>query len=762
MIERVIDLIFARKRSLLVLILTLMAVSVFGATQIRVEDGARDIFVSSFPEYASFAEHRTEFPQADTEIVVVVTSPQAFDRAQLEILQNLVFDGQLIEGVEFAHSIFSIQEYNSELGSFQSVIEGDLAVYPDVSVPLDQAEGSPWKIVSMINPERNEAIIVFSVEEHRVDQNSVGPILGEFNDLFAEIPPDARLEISMTGTLPILNLIVERIIAEQALLNGIGGALGALMSLILFRSLVVGLLTGIAPIGAVLLTLGAMGWLGLEMNVLTNSISILILVITMANCIHMTFELRSNASRGIGRDESIRLMMRAIASPCILTGLTTMIAMAGLAYSDSELIQVFSLAAITGLIMSLFAAIVIHPIVFMIAWRSRMVERELTRQVQPQQFWGDRFGQVTRWLLDRKYRVVTLSVVISALLLAAFLPVQTTHRFNEYLYDDDPIVLALKRAEAISSPTQSLDIVLQHADPNQPLISEPNLDALGRAHEGIEAKFPDTQVYSLYSLRRILRETGEPSDVNDIEALLNELPGRTRTELLGLTEDSFKLSFRVADQPSSSIRQLIVRIESQLETADLGQLSAKPVTGLTAMAATSSDKMIKELTISFLIAAFACPLLIGLWFRQWRYGFAAILPNVIPVLVVGAWLMISGWKLQFIGAIALSIAFGVAVDDTIHVINRFNINRRKKVGAFTFADLSDVMRHVAPALVTTTLVLSLGISSAFFSQMPTVLFFGAMCIVIFTLALLADLFMLLPMLAVAEGRRLLGESQAVP
>jgi len=72
------------------------------------------------------------------------------------------------------------------------------------------------------------------------------------------------------------------------------------------------------------------------------------------------------------------------------------------------------------------------------------------------------------------------------------------------------------------------------------------------------------------------------------------------------------------------------------------------------------------------------------------------------------------------------------------------------------------MRHVAPALVTTTLVLSLGISSAFFSQMPTVLFFGAMCIVIFTLALLADLFMLLPMLAVAEGRRLLGESQAVP
>lgn len=754
MIERLAGLICGRRKSLAVLVLGLLGLSLAGATQIRVEDGARDIFVSSFEEYARFIEHKAEYPQTDTEIVVLVSSDQPFDREQLTLLQDLVFDGQLIDGVDFAHSIFSMQEYDPAARTFQTVIDGDLSSYDNVSAAIDEVERSPWTLVPMINSDRTETILVYAVEEQRVDDKQVQPIIDEFRELFAQVPPEAGLEFQMTGTLPILNLIVNRIIGEQGLLNGLGGLLGLITSLFLFRSLVVGLLTGIAPVFAVLLTLGAMGWLGLEMNVLTNSISILILVITMANCIHMTFELRKNARRGADRDESVREMMRAIASPCLLTGLTTMIAMAGLSYSDSELIRVFSFAAVVGLCMSLFAAIIVHPLVFVIAWRFERVERALRRQVLPQKYWSDLFGRLTAWLLERKWIVAGLSAAGTVLLLAAFLPVQTTHRFNEYLHDDDPIVLALQHAETISSPTQSLDIVLRQAGPDDALISPSNLDVLKMVHEDLEAAFPDNPIYSLHSLRRILQESGEPAGAEDVAAILEQLPERAQAELVGRQGESFKLSFRVMDQPAERVREQMDGINARLARLDTGQLSVEPITGLTALAAVLSDTMIKELTISFLIAAFACPLLIGLWFRQWRFGIAAVLPNVIPVLVVGAWLMISGWQLQFIGAIALSIAFGVAVDDTIHVLNRFNINRREKGSPFTFADLPGVMKHVAPALMTTTLVLSVGISSAFLSQMPTVMFFGGLCMAIFVLALLADLLILLPMLAVLERSEL--------
>ncbi|MEP2990111.1 MAG: MMPL family transporter [Parasphingorhabdus sp.] len=753
MIDRVNNLLLGRKKSFALLVLVLAILSVLGATQIRFDDGARDIFASTYPEYIQFTEHKAEFPQADTEIVIVARSERPFDQRQLEGLRDLVFDGQLVDGIEFAHSIFSVQKYDSASGEFQNLIADDLSSYPNMSVPLNRIAQSDWQILPLVNPEQNEMVIVYSVEEDRVDEKNVQPILDELGLLLAETAEDSGLELRMTGTLPILNLIVSRIISEQALLNAIGGILGALVSLLLFRSLAVGLLNGIAPIFAVLLTLGAMGWFGLEMNVITNSISILILVITMANCIHMTFELRKNAAAGKGRDESVRAMMRAIAAPCMLTGLTTMIAMAGLFYSGSALIEMFAVAAIVGLILSMFSAIVVHPLVFAVGWRLGWIEKALTKPLQPKDHDNLGFARTTQWLIGRKYPVVILSGLFAVLLLAAFLPVESTHRFNEYLYDDEPIILSLKRAESISSPSQSLDIVLRQSLENQPLMSNVNFETLGKVHQELEKAYPDNHIYSLHSLRRILLNSGEPADPDSIEILLDTLPDRMKAELIGLSESAFKLSFRVEDQPSPNIRQLTSAIEAQLKSTDTGHLTAEPITGLTALSAHLSDQMIKELTISFLIAAFACPLLIGLWFREWRYGLAAVLPNVIPVLVVGAWLMASGWKLQFTGAIALSIAFGVAVDDTIHVLNRLHINRRKKGGAFSMSDLSGVMQHVAPALITTTLVLSVGLSSAFFSEMPTVLYFGSICIAIFLLALLADLLMLLPMIAVLETSR---------
>lgn len=770
LIERMTALTLKRKLFMLLFVMFLTIVAAVGASKIKVDDGARDIFASSYPEYARFSQHRTEFPQADTEIVVVARSEEPFDQAQLEGLRDLVFDGQLIDGVEFAHSVFSVQERaplpadqiapDSDLDPqavhFQTVIKDDLSSYSSASEALNQAESSDWKILSMVNEQHTQALIIFSVSDDRVENKTVQPILDEFNALIRDTSSQHNLKIEITGTLPILNLIVNQIIEEQALLNGVGAILGALVSLIMFRSLVVGILNGAAPIIAVLLTLGAMGWLGLEMNVITNSISILVLVMTMANCIHMTFELRKHAGRGTGRDESIRSMMAGIAPACTLTGLTTIIAMAGLYYSDSVLIKGFSIAAVIGLLMSIFATLFVHPLVFAITWRFSAVQRALTRPFQPQENLARSFNTATLWLLRRKTSVAAISLVLTALLLNGFLPVQTTHRFNEYLYDDAPIVQSLKRAEAISSPTQSLDIVLLQSESDTPLLSQANLDALEQVHEGLEAAFPNTHINSLHVLREILRNSDEPYGSQGIADLLDELPERMRSELIGFNEDGFKISLRIEDQPSSQVRMIITDIEAILAKSDLDKsgLRAEPITGLTAMAAILSDQMIKELTISFLIAAFACPLLIGLWYREWRYGLAAVLPNVIPVLAVGAFLMYSGINLQFIGAIALSIAFGIAVDDTVHVLNRLDITRREKAGALTLERLAGVMQYVAPALITTTVVLSVGISAVFISQMPTVLFFGAMCVAIFILALLTDLFMLLPVLAVLERRKI--------
>ncbi|MEO9599365.1 MMPL family transporter [Parasphingorhabdus sp.] len=719
----------------------------YAATQIQYRDGTRNVFVSSASEYAQYQRHVESFPQSDTDILIFVRSPAPFNHAQLRTLRDFVLEGQLIEGVEIAVSIFSQQDFDRETGEYKTLITDDLSSYKDIAHPMRAARDTDLKLVPLINESLNETVILFSVEDRMTDLDNAAPLIAELNELMEIASIQGNMSLATTGLLPMRHRIVSNLASEQIFISAVGGVLGSLVTLIMFRSILIGALNGVAPTFALLFTLGSFGIFGFEMNVISNTVTVLILVLAMADCIHMTHELRKNAAAGMGKREAIGSMIRSMGPPCILTSLTTIIALASLLYSESEMIRGFSIAGILGMLIALFCVIIIHPLVYALAWDFAAVKKAMTKKAQPQTKLADGFGRMTKWLATRKYAVVAGSVILCSILLALFLPVQTTHKFSEYLHKDDVMLQTLGQVEKIAGPAQSLDIVLQKTDDGM-LLSEQKLKALAKAHNMLETKFPNRTIISLTSFQRLLLKNNPDATVSDVNKILQQLPARARDDLIGRNRDGFKILILVHDNPSSQTNALTAEINKEMANLNLAGLRVEPVTGLAALAAIQSDRMIKELTISFLIAAFACSVLIAFWFRQWRYGVAAIIPNILPILMVGAWLMLSGWTLQFTSALALSIAFGVAVDDSIHVLNRLQIKRINHPKSFTVHDLHHIMQHVAPALITTTLVLSVGLVATLFSIMPTVAYFGALCILIFILALGADVFFLLPMIAV--------------
>ncbi len=746
-LQHLVVFILARSKWLAMLLVIMSLGATYAATKIQYRDGARDIFVSSSLEFAQYQRHVNDFPQSDTDILIFAKSHTHFNQLQLELLRDFVFNGQLIDGVDIAVSIFSQQVFDRDTGAYKTLIAEDLSSYSDIKQPMRDVRDANLKLTPLINENLNEIVILFSIEDRMSDLDNVSPLIAELEELMESTSVQGNMSLEMTGLPPMSHRIASNLASEQILVSMVGGVLGSLVTLLLFRSILIGALNGVAPTLALLFTLGSFGLLGFEMNVISNTVTILILVLAMADCVHMTHELRKNAAAGMGKHEAIGSMMRSLGPPTILTSLTTIIALASLFYSESEMIRGFSIAGIAGMLIALFSVIVIHPLVYALAWDFGPVQKAMTNKTQLQTGWAHKFGRVTKWLVVRKYAVVAGSAIVSIVLLTQFLPIQTTHQFSEYLHENDPMLVALGQAEEIVGPSQSLDIILRK-NGEKTIISEKYLSTLEKIHAALETKFSDQTVVSAINLQRLIRQNNPGATISDLSNVLEQLPARGRDELVGRNGDGFKVSVMISDSPSGQTEALVTQINQSVSELDLGELKAEPVTSLAALAATQSDRMIRELTISFLIAAFACPLLIALWFRQWRYGVAAVLPNILPILVVGAWLMFSGWKLEFTSALALSIAFGVAVDDTIHVLNRLQIKRANYPRSFTVQDLPQIMRHVAPALITTTLVLSVGLIATLFSVMPTVTYFGVLCIVIFILALAADVMILLPMIAV--------------
>src|SRR5690606_10569630 len=93
------------------------------------------------------------------------------------------------------------------------------------------------------------------------------------------------------------------------------------------------------------------------------------------------------------------------------------------------------------------------------------------------------------------------------------------------------------------------------------------------------------------------------------------------------------------------------------------------------------------------------------------------------------------------------VAFGIAVDNTIHLIHRF----RLEGGALAVDDaLLGTARKVGPVLIAATAVLSLGMSVTQLSDLPMVRLFGMLSIVVLCTSLVATLAILPALVSLAS------------
>ena len=89
-------------------------------------------------------------------------------------------------------------------------------------------------------------------------------------------------------------------------------------------------------------------------------------------------------------------------------------------------------------------------------------------------------------------------------------------------------------------------------------------------------------------------------------------------------------------------------------------------------------------------------------------------------------------------AISLTIAFGIAVDDTIHLINRTH-RLRAETGAPWHDCVAQAVHQVIPAIVATTIILFIGFSVSALSALPSIALFGMLAAGATLIACVADI-----------------------
>jgi hypothetical protein len=164
------------------------------------------------------------------------------------------------------------------------------------------------------------------------------------------------------------------------------------------------------------------------------------------------------------------------------------------------------------------------------------------------------------------------------------------------------------------------------------------------------------------------------------------------------------------------------------------------VTGLGMALSVSSHLLtagqIKSLSITMI-------LIFGMMFALFlssKVGLIAIVPNVFPIIVNFG---IMGWfgvELSMVTSLIASIAIGLAVDDTIHYLFRYN--REFKTDLDEKRAIKNTLIHVGRPITFTTVTICVGFSILLFSSFKPTAIFGVMMVITLLSALVGDLILL--------------------
>lgn len=503
-----------------------------------------------------------------------------------------------------------------------------------------------------------------------------------------------------------------------------------------FRSALVVVL-GAMSIGVSLLVMWAVGGMaGISLNMVSAIAPPVVVAFGIMFSIHMVSEwLRHDVGEDVAR---ARRAVGGVALPLLLNGLTTSIGLAALALSPLQAVKEFSLLAVTG-VLSLTLLSVSYLPALLLLMGSHIGQRKLPGEALAAAAARALANFAVRW---RVPVVLTAALVLLLGLLAA----QRIEPGSSYIANfsqDAPVRVDYERVNHDLGGAVAIDVYLEA--PLDHVLLEPEIATAvddfvrwARTQPEVGAAVSYADHLKVLNAAMQPEAEGEPSYPASLRLARQLLSFGGRDAVRGLIDDrqrSAVVRLRIRDDHSARVTALAERMQQQLRA--LPPAVRAEVVGAPVRAAETVGRIVDRQWVSVAAALGAIALVLYGLFMSARAAMVAMLPNLVPVGVYFGLLGVSGIGLNPATSLVACLVIGVAVDDTIHFLARFNAEARARGSereAVGYA-LGSILRPVT----LTTAALCLSFTAFLLSPLASHAEFGVLAALALLLAWLTDI-----------------------
>src|SRR5919205_22324 len=206
------------------------------------------------------------------------------------------------------------------------------------------------------------ALVVVALDPEVVASRRLGEVVGEIRSTVAETLGALPLKAELSG-VPVMQLEIRNAVERDRLIyNAVGFAAGCLIAIVFFQRVSFMVMAAAPTLIAILLALGALGWLDFRLNMFLNVMTPLIMVISFADSMQLTFAVRDRLIAGEDRRSALRGAILVVGPACVLTHATAGLSFVALLFADSDLIRTFGEAGLIATTIALIAVLTLIPL----------------------------------------------------------------------------------------------------------------------------------------------------------------------------------------------------------------------------------------------------------------------------------------------------------------------------------------------------------------------------------------------------------------
>ncbi|WEK06306.1 MAG: efflux RND transporter permease subunit [Candidatus Devosia phytovorans] len=717
--------------------MVVLAFSIFCITQLPklgIDGDLMRIFAHSGEHYDAYEHLSDTFGTFENDIYVLVSSPRLTEPETLERVRELAFDLELNDYAVGSMSPFSLRTPVGNGGSVPSVPE-NLDNFGDVARALSHLQQNDPMMRNLITPDLSGMVIIMFPDQQKVRQDGTRAMIEAVRKTVAYYADD-NISIELTGPPLWTSEMLAAAVTDQTQFTVWGFALGAIIALFALRSLPGALLVAATPFLAVMWTMGMVLLLFGSFSFLTIIVTTLVLVISFAESMFFVFNWLAYWRDGMEPNKAVDATVKLVGPAAALTMLTTFVSFASLALTPGQGVYEFAISGAIGTFLLFVCLMTFMPLMLKTAIRlgfkaPRRSSYVLTAPLPVSWFIASRFGRP----------LSIAAIVVTVLLLIPYGLIKPHFSFEYFVAKDSA---ALSTAEQIDDGVGGvaplyIRVPLAGNDPN---MSDADFATVQTAHRILESHIGENKVISAASITNYV-ESGFSRE----EVFESVGPFMRQRFVTDDGSQALITGFMPVILASEDLKQLVADVSQELQAAGV---EGAEIGGLRVLTTFGTDQIVTGLQLDLTLSVIINIALIGFAFQSYRVALASAIPNLFPVLGTIAWLYVTGQGMQLTTVIALTIAFGIAVDDTVHFLSHY-LHSRREEGRSHIDAVRHTLDRIGGAIVGTTIILCAGVIIVAFSDLPQVALFGSLFIATLLFALVGDLF-ILPALMVAGGK----------